>query len=54
VTPTAPPTTDRLTPAARLAVAVLAAALVMHGCHGPDDDHEPGVVPPLPVDRRVD
>ena len=25
---------------------VLAAALVMHGCHGRDDDHEPTVVPP--------
>ncbi len=30
---------------ARLVIAGLTVALWLHGCHGPDDDHEPVVVP---------
>jgi hypothetical protein len=39
----------------RLAVGVLVggllAILVGHGCHGPDEDHEPTVAPPAERDR---
>jgi hypothetical protein len=44
-----------LTPPARLVVwslvAITAFVLFAHGCHGPDEDHEPSVAP-VPRDSR--
>ena len=44
-----------LTPPARLGLACLAAVatfvIFAHGCHGPDEDHEPTAVPTRPESR---